>query len=295
VLSADYYDILGIPKTADEKEIKRAYHQKAMELHPDRNKNDPKAQEKFQELHKAYTTLSNKKKRRIYDQMGSENYERMETGSGDGSSGFQGDVHAEMQSVWEHFSKAFGGGAFGFGFGSPGAHDFFRGGGGFSRMMMQEVRLSFMEAVKGTKKKLRFDVDTSPIEVEFPAGIDNGQQILVDAGDSSQIILTVTVERHPIFQRRALDIFVNRKIDMVDAALGGSIEIPTLDGDTEISVNEGTQNGDKLRLKGKGVRVGHQRGDLYVIVSVVIPSRLTSRQKQLLLEFSREERMKKAA
>jgi len=270
-----------------------------MELHPDRNKNDPQAQGKFQELHKAYTTLSNKKKRRVYDQMGAENYERMESGTGDSASGFHGDMHAEMQSVWEHFSKAFGGGAFGFGFGSPGDHPFFRGGGGFgggfSRMVMQDVRLSFMEAVKGTKKKLRFDIGMSPIEVEFPPGIDNGQQIVVDAGDNSQVILTITVDRHPIFQRRALDIFVNTKIDMVDAALGGTTRVPTLDGDTEISLTEGTQNGDKLRLKGKGVRVGHQRGDLYVVVSVVIPSRLTSRQKQLLIEFSREERMKKAA
>lgn len=204
-------------------------------------------------------------------------------------------MHPDMQSVFEHFSKAFGGGAFGFNFGGSGAHDFFRGGGGFNRMMMQEIRLTFMEAIKGTKKKLRFDTDMSPVDVEFPAGIDTGQQIIVEAGDNSQVILTVTVERHPIFQRRALDIFVNTKIDMVEAALGGTTRIPTLEGDTEIPLGSGTQNGDKLRLRGKGVRVGHQRGDLYVVISVVIPSRLTDRQRQLLVEFSKEERMKKVA
>ena len=200
-----------------------------------------------------------------------------------------------MHTVFEHFSKAFGGGAFGFHFGG-GMEDFFRGsGGGFSRMTMQEVGLSFMEAVKGTTKKIRFDAGMSPIEVEFPAGIDTGQQVIVEAPDGGQIILTAIVDRHPIFERRALDIIVHSKIGIVEAALGGSTEVPTLEGNTRISFNEGTQNGDKLRLKGKGVRIGQQRGDLYVFISVIVPSRLTAKQKELLIEFSKEELAKKAA
>lgn len=206
-------------------------------------------------------------------------------------------MHADFQTVWENFSKAFGGGGpFGFHFGgAANMDDFFRGGGGFSRMMMQEIRLSFMEAVKGTKKKLRFGPGMSPVDVDFPAGIDSGQQLIVEAEENNQVVLTVTVDRHPIFQRRGLDIFVHTKIDMVEAALGGQTQIPTLDGNTEIEFNEGTQNGDKLRLKGKGVRVGQQRGDLYVIISIVIPSRLTGRQRALLLEYMKEERLKNAA
>lgn len=201
-----------------------------------------------------------------------------------------GDVH----KVWEQFSKAFGGGGFGFSFGGiHGHHDFFRGG--FSRMMMQEIRLSFMEAVKGTSKKLNVDPGMAPIDVQFPAGIDNGQQIVVETEDNSQLILTVSVDPHPIFQRRALDIFVNAKIDMVDAALGGTTRVPTLDGDTQISFGEGTQHGDKLRLKGKGVRVGQQRGDMYVVIGILVPTRLTNRQRQFLIDFNKERQLTKAA
>lgn len=109
------------------------------------------------------------------------------------------------------------------------------------------------------------------------------------------MILTIQVDRHPIFQRKALDLYVNTKIDMVEAALGGTTHIPTLEGDSEIAFNEGTQHGDKLRLRGKGVRVGQQRGDLFVVISIEVPSRLTNRQRQLLLEFSKEEKLKKAA
>jgi len=162
-------------------------------------------------------------------------------------------------------------------------------------MMMHDVRLSFMEAINGTSKKIRVHPNFNPVDVEFPAGIDSGQQILVDAGSDTQLVLTVTVEKHPIFRWKGLDIYVDTKIDMVDAALGGTTSVPSLEGKTQVTFHEGTQSGDRLRLRGKGVRVGAQRGDMYVGISVVIPSRLTDRQKELLIEFSKEERLKKAA
>lgn len=119
--------------------------------------------------------------------------------------------------------------------------------------------------------------------------------MVVETGKDIQVILSITVGSHPVFQRKGLDLLVNADIDLVEATLGGTIRVPTLEKDTEISIPAGTQYGDKLRLRAKGIRQNGRIGDLYVIVKVIVPKRLSERQKELLYQFMEEEKLKKAA
>lgn len=280
----DYYKILGVPRNADEKEIKKAYYKLAMTHHPDRNKGDKHAQEKFQEIQKAYQTLSDPEKRSIYDQVGPDNFERMGSGSGAGPQWQEG---PNLDEVFKHFQNIFGRGMNMGPFG-----DMFHGfQGGMRSMVMLNVRISFMEAVNGVKKTVR-GPNGDRIDVDIPPGVDNGNVLRVD----DEIVLNVHVQPHPIFSRDGLDIFCEATVDMVDAALGGRVTVPSLNGDVEVILHEGTQHGDKLRLGRKGIRsIDGSTGDQYVSVKVSIPRSLTARQRQLLSEFAEEEQSKKAA
>lgn len=281
----DYYDILGVPRTATDKQLKEAYYRLAMKLHPDRNKDDPNAQAKFQELHNAYTTLSNPEKRHIYDQVGPDNFERMDSGGGAGSWEQGGAGMPNVEDIFKHFSDVFG--AFG-------GDAFFDRGfgrmGGMRSMVMMNVSLTFMEAVHGVRKNVKLP-NGRKVEINVPAGVDSGTALQVEGA-----VLIVDVRPHRIFQRDGLNIFCEATVDMVDAVLGGRMTVPSLAGDTELFIQEGTQHGDRLRLTGKGIRAaGGATGHQYVIVRIAIPRKVTDRQRQLLLEFAEEEQAKKAA
>ncbi|CAD7705075.1 unnamed protein product [Ostreobium quekettii] len=253
-----------------------------MKLHPDRNKDDPDAQAKFQELHKAYTTLSDREKRQIYDQVGQDQYERMESAGGAGAWDQGGNI-PNAEDIFRHFQDIFGG--FGDAFFTQ------RGFGGFRGMTITNITLSFMEAVHGVRKQVRLP-NGKKIEVNIPAGIDHGQAIQVE----DQAILAIEVKPHRYFRRDGLDIICETSVDIVEAILGGRVVVPSLSGDTEVYLQAGTQHGDRLRLSGKGVRPERGRsGDQYIVIRVVIPRKVTARQRQLLLEFAEEEQSKKAA
>ncbi len=347
----DYYEVLGVSKTATEDEIKKAYRQVAKKYHPDMNPGDKEAEAKFKEASEAYAILSDTEKRRQYDQFGHAAFEQ----GGGGAGGFE--FTGDMSDI---FGDLFG--------------DFFGGGRRRANTGPMKgantragIRITFEEAVFGTEKELELNlkeecatchgsgakpgsssetcskcggqgqvvftqqslfgmtrsVQTCPdcrgtgkiirekcldchgagyltkrkkIQVTIPAGIDNGQSIRIRGkgepgergGEWGDLLVEVSVSRHPIFQRQEYDIYSTAPMSFAQAALGGDVRISTVDGDVLYSVAPGTQTDTKVRLRGKGVptlRNKQVRGDHYVTLVVQVPSKLTGEQKELLKKF----------
>jgi curved DNA-binding protein len=277
-----YYDILGVPKRATEDEIKKAFKKKALEYHPDHNKNDPKAEEKFKDVNEAYAVLKDKDKRKQYDQFGAEGFKKRYTQE-DIFQGF------DMNEIFQGFG--FGGG------GPPGFEDFF--GGGRSRRprkgqdMMSDITVTFEEAARGTEKKFTIDrggrnEDTS---VKVPPGISEGKKLRLagrgfpgsQGGPSGDLYFKVHVLPHPIYKREGNDIVVEHTVNLTDALLGTIIQVPTLEGEKQVKVPSGTQSHSKLRLRGLGIHSrGGDRGDQYVRILVHLPKTLTPEQSKLI-------------
>ncbi len=357
----DYYDILGVSKTADDKEIKKAYRKLAMKYHPDKNPDDKEAEEKFKEINEAYEVLSDEEKRHIYDQYGADAVNGQGFG-GAGASGFGGfggfeDIFADI-------------------FGSASGFGGFSGFGGSSRRgprpgadIKQSVTIDFKDAAFGKKIEIKVNRNeecenchgsgckpgtnkktcsncggsgvvrevrqtpfgnmasqktcpkcngtgeeiespcgkcsgsgsvrkTKTVEVNIPAGIDDGQVIRLSGqgefGDKGaprgDLYIVVNVLADKIFKRDGYDIYVDMPITFVQAALGDDVQVPTIDGDVKYSIPAGTQTGTVFRLKGKGVQRMNStsRGDQYVKVIVEVPKKLSERQKELLREFADE-------
>jgi curved DNA-binding protein len=278
-----YYDILGVSKGASDNDIKKAFKKKAMQYHPDHNKNDPKAEEKFKDVNEAYAVLKDKDKRKQYDQFGAEGFKKRYT----------------QEDIFQGFdiNDIFQG--FGFGGGRPpaGFEDFF--GGGRSRRprkgqdMMSEITVTFEEAARGTEKKFTIDrggrnEDTS---VKVPAGISEGKKLRLagkgfpgsHGGPSGDLYFKVHVLPHPIFKREGNDIVVEHTVNLTDALLGTIIQVPTLEGEKQVKVPAGTQPMTRLRLRGLGMHSrGGDRGDQYVKIIVGYPKSLTPEQAELI-------------
>ncbi|MDF2589766.1 MAG: chaperone protein DnaJ [Anaerocolumna sp.] len=349
----DYYEVLGISKTASDDEIKKAYRQLAKKYHPDANPGDKEAEAKFKEASEAYAVLSDADKRRQYDQFGHSAF--------DGGAGGAGGFDFNNMDMGDIFGDIFG--------------DLF--GGGRTRRtsngpmkgpnVRTGVRITFGESVTGVEKELELNlkeechtchgsgakpgtstesckkcggkgqvvytqqslfgmvrnVQTCPdcngtgkvvkdkctdcygsgyvtqkkkIQVSIPAGIDNGQSIRirdkgepgVNGGERGDLLVEVSVSRHPIFQRQDYDVYSTAPISFAQAALGGDVRISTVDGDVLYTVKPGTQTDTKVRLRGKGIptlRNKQVRGDHYVTLVVQVPTKLTSEQKDLLQKF----------
>lgn len=356
----DYYEVLGVDRSASESEIKKAYRKVAKKYHPDTNPGNQEAEAKFKEASEAYEVLSDPEKKSQYDQFG----------------------HA----AFEQGAGGFGGGGFGgFDFGGGDMGDIFGdlfggmfGGGGRARQAQQNrptqgahvrarIHVTFEEAVFGTTKKIEIslkeeckschgsgakagtsptkcpkcdgkgqvvftqqsmfgtvrNVQTCPdcngsgtiikdkcpdcsgtgyvserktIEVTVPAGIDNGQSIRIrgkgepgtNGGPRGDLLVVVSVDRHPKFQRQDYDIFSTEAISFTQAALGAVIQIQTVDGPKEYTIKPGTQTDTRVRLKGSGVpsiRNKNVRGDHYITLVVEVPERLNSEQKEALKKF----------
>ncbi|GBF98383.1 molecular chaperone [Raphidocelis subcapitata] len=293
----DYYDVLGVPRSASDQDVKKAYYKLAKKYHPDTNKGDSEAAKKFQEVSKAYETLRDPEKRRLHDALGREGMERMETEGGapggGGPGGFPGGFPGgggggfpfNMQSIFEQLFRD-----------DPQYGAFFRG----EAIVETTITLSFMEAAKGATKRISLGgiagVSAAPIDIDIPAGVDSGQTIQVPApapdapGGRLRVLLRVEVEPHPLFQREGMHIHSSLDMRLAEALLGRSVSVPTIDGMAQLTVPAMTQNGDVLRMRGKGVvdPRGRGRGDQLVHVRVVRPANLTDRQRQLLMEFDKE-------
>jgi len=356
----DYYEVLGVDKSADEQTLKKAYRKLAMKYHPDRNPGDKEAEEKFKEINEAYEVLSDSTKRQTYDQFG---HAGMNGQGGFGGQGFGGQGFGGFEDIFgDMFGDIFGGGF---------------GGGGRPRRrgpergadIRQSIQITFEEAAFGKKTSIKVnrseecsechgsgakagtskktcptcngagevrtvqrtpfgniassrtcstcegegEVVESPctkcggkgstrkvktIEVDIPAGIDDGQMIKLagqgelgsKGGPRGDLYIAVSVKNHSLFTREGYDIYFDMPITFAQAALGDEIEVPTLDGKVKYSIPEGTQTGTVFRLREKGIPKlrGNNRGDQYVKVVVDTPKKLNDKQKELLREFAKE-------
>lgn len=290
----DYYEVLGVSKSASAQEIKSAYRKLALEWHPDRNKS-PQAHEKFKEINEAYAVLSDPKKKETYDQFG---HSAFAPGSGMGGGAGQGPFGGfRQQGPFQYYYSSGGQG------GSPfsGFEDmidpfeifeqFFGGGfGGRARARAHptyEISIDFMDAVRGTTKEVhvpRGGAGEGSVRktIKIPAGVDNGSRIRFDEFD-----LLVSVKPDKRFHREGDDVVIEEEIPFSMAALGGVVDVPTVDDTISIRIQPGTQPGTLIRLRGKGVPHvrGSGRGDQYVKIQLKVPTHLSRRQRELLEEL----------
>jgi len=283
-MKQDFYETLGVSRSATKDEIKSAYRKQAMQWHPDRNKS-PDAEEKFKEINEAYEVLSNAEKRSAYDQFG---HAAFDPNSGN----FGGHTYSQQNGPFNFTWQSQGGdqGAdFDFGgFSNPfDIFEQFFGGGGFGMGSQQrrqvptyKIELSFLDAALGCEKEV--SLDGSKKKIKIPAGVDDGQRIKF-----RDFNLYIDVLPDKIFKRDGNDVYVNQNISISQAILGDIIEVPTLTDRLKIRVKSGTQPNTLVRLRGQGIKDvnGYGVGDLYIRLNIVIPSRLSAKQKDLLKEM----------
>lgn len=345
----DFYDVLGVDSSADDKEIKKAYRRLAMKYHPDRNPDDAEAEAKFKEATEAYEILSDSQKKSAYDQYGHAGVDPNSAGGGGfgGGSGNFSDIFGDV------FGDIFGGG----GSSSRGGQRSSRGAD-----LRYNLELDLEDAVRGKSVKIRVPTQVSckpcggsgaakgskpetcstchgqgqvrmqqgffsvqqtcptcrgrgqiikdpctachgtgiqeenkTLSVKVPAGVDTGDRIRLSGegeagamgGPSGDLYVQVSVKEHPIFVRDANNLYCDVPISVVDASLGGELEVPTLDGRVKLKIPPETQSGKMFRLRGKGVAPvrGGATGDLMCRVNVETPVNLTKKQKDLLKQF----------
>ncbi|MBD0279422.1 MAG: J domain-containing protein [Flavisolibacter sp.] len=301
----DYYKILGVDKNASEEEIKKAYRKLARKYHPDVNPNNKEAHKKFQEINEANEVLSDPEKRKKYDQYGehwkhADEFEKARRAGG-GTGRRQG----------QPFSGDFGGGGgFSETYSEGDFSDFFESlfgrqeGSSRRKSNVQfkgqdfqaELHLTLREAYETHKRVLT--INGNNVRITIPAGVENGQVIKlkghggpgVNGGPNGDLYITFVIEDDPQFKRLGSDLYTTIDLDLYTAVLGGEVTVDALSGKVKLKVASETQNGTKIRLKGKGFPVYKQEGqfgDLYITYQIKIPTNLTERQKELFRELAK--------
>lgn len=271
----DYYEVLGVSKTAPESEIKAAYRKKALEWHPDRNKS-PNANERFKEINEAFEALSDPKKRQIYDQYGHAGSQFNRPGGGSQSYSYSGNINDIFEQM------GFGGSSDPFDI----FESFFGGGSPFGRSQQKrrnvyEITITFDEAAHGCDKQIRIGNDTKTIKI--PAGVDNGNRIRFSDFD-----LSIRVKPSTVFQREGQDIYVEKLISYSDAVLGTDAVVQTLEKPTRIKIKPGTVSGTLIRLREFGLphpNSQHHRGDLYIVIKITVPTSVSTAMRRMLEEL----------
>jgi curved DNA-binding protein len=317
----DYYAILGVPKTASEKEIRSAYRKLARQHHPDVNPGDEEAEERFKQIAEAYEVLSDPEKRRQYDQLGSRwrEYEQWQRAGGQPGEAFdwqdisgqkRGGARHEYRTVNEEDLEDLFGNAHPF---SDFFESFFarqprgterarrsRAGGDLET----PIEVTLAEAYRGTNRVISLqtpDGRTRRLEVRIPPGVTDGTRVRVagqgepgqSGGPAGDLVLVVSVLPDPRFERRGNDLYTEVRVPLTTVLLGGEAHVPTPDGRTlALTIPPGTQDGRVFRLRGQGMPQLNQpdrRGDLYAEVHVRLPEQLPPRQRELLEQFARLE------
>ncbi len=299
----DYYNILGVERSADQKDIKRAYRKLARQYHPDVNPGDKAAEDRFKDINEAYEVLGDDEKRKQYDRLGSQ-YQQWQQMGGQGSvpwedlfrqAGGQQNIQYDMNGTdsFADILNAFFSGGMG---GARGGRQRTRQAAGMrGRDIEQEVRISLHEAYHGTRRD--FNRNGRRLSVAIPPGAKTGSRVRVAGkgesgyagGPPGDLFLVVTVADDPTYERSGDDLTREWPLDLYTAVLGGEVEVPTLAGSVRLKVPPGTQSGQKFRLAGRGMPRLNQsgsHGDLYVRMLVQVPTHLTDREKELFEELS---------
>jgi curved DNA-binding protein len=320
----DYYEILGVPRTATADEIKKAHRKLVRKYHPDVNKDNKQAEDKFKEAQEAYDVLSEPGKRRNYDQFGHagvaaggdpnagaggdpwEAFRRSQQGAGDGR-GRGGSYQwraapgvsvedAEGTDFGDIFEQLFGSrGGGGAGRGGPAGF-----GGARSRPRPEPQRgadvehpvtLTFEQAARGTTIPLQINRDgrLETIDIKIPPGVKDGSRVRIRGkgqesagGEQGDLYIVTRVQEHPYFRRDGLDILLDVPISVYEALLGTKVEVPTLEGKVTITIPPGTSSHAKLRIKGRGIERGEQKGDQLCVIKIIVPKGLDDEDKKLV-------------
>ena len=324
----DYYDILGVKRTATADEIKKAHRKLVRKFHPDVNKDNKQAEEKFKEAQEAYDVLSDETKRRNYDQFGHagvgagsapgaggdpwEAFRRAQQGRGGGGGGgggsyswrpgpgvtvedFQG--QGDFGDIFEQLFGGRGGAGAGAGAG-------FRPGGGTRARQPQRgadlehnVTLTFAQAARGTTLPLQISRDgkIETIDIKIPAGVNEGSRVRIkgkgqDAvgGESGDLFIITNIHPHPYFRRDGLDILLDVPISVYEALSGTKVEVPTLEGPVTMTIPPGTSSHSKLRIKARGIERGGEKGDQFCVIKIVVPKALDDDDKKLIAELEKK-------
>jgi DnaJ-class molecular chaperone len=321
----DYYDILGVPRTASADEIKKAHRKLVRKFHPDVNKNNPAATEKFKEAQAAYDVLSDTTKRQNYDQFGHAGVDIGAGGVGGGRPGaggadpFEAFRRAQQnrrgaggQQTWspnagttvedfdvngngnfsDIFEQLFGGRAGGGGRPSP---------RGATRQpapkgadIEHPVKLTFEQAARGTTLPLQIDSEgkIETIEIKIPAGVKDGSRIRIKGrgqrshGEPGDLYIVTAVQPHAFYRRDGLDVYMDLPLSLYEAVLGTKVQVPTLDGSVTLTVPPGTGGGAKMRIKGRGIERGTEKGDQFVEIRVSVPKGLETEDRELIEKLS---------
>ena len=311
----DYYDTLGISRDADQKEIRKAYRKLAAKYHPDRNPDDPSAEERFKEVNEAYTVLNDEEKRKFYDRYGSAEGRPNFAGGAGGAGGFSGGFGSSFGGpppggaaegdFSDFFQSLFGGG-----FAGAGGQSFFTTTSTAGRtrdpfQSMQEraprradasIEVSLGEAYSGDSKVV--SVDGRRLEVTLPKGARDGSKLRLrgQAPGGGDLYLTVQLEEHPIFKLEGDNVRVVADVPDYVAALGGKVRVMTLDGDVEMNLPAATQSGRSFRLRGRGwPKKDGSRGDQFVEIRATIPETLSDAQIKVYEQLRELSEVKAAA
>jgi curved DNA-binding protein len=301
--SRDFYEALGVPRGASDEEVRRAYRRLARQYHPDVNK-EPGAEERFKEISEAYEVLRDPEKREQYDRFGAnwraaQEAARQGRGPGPAGGGFEGsggrggfeDVRVEFGEggIDDLFEGLFGRGG--------------RGGraGGFDGFAMRgvdqeaELELTLEEAARGGPRRISL-ADGRTLEVNIPRGVRDGQRIRLagegepgaGGGPTGDLFLRVRIRPHPRFRLEGRDLYVDLPVTPWEAALGASLAVPTLDGTARLKVPPGSSSGRRLRLRGQGfpTGAGDAAGDLYAVVKIMVPKKLTKKERELFEQLA---------
>ena len=298
----DPYEVLGVPRTANQDEIKKSYRRLAKKLHPDANKNDAKAAVKFAELNAAYEILGEDDKRKAFDRgeidaegkprfrgfegmgaqpggfegfetftWGPEGFRRSRGGAGGGKGGFGG-IDDILKNMFGQQARARGGRA-----GTQFEFDDFAGGGRGQDVAAQ-ITITLAEAAKGGARRVHLP-NGKEVEIKIPTGLADGQQIRLkgqgypapSGGQAGDALITINIAPHPYLKPDGTNLRVEVPITLYEAVLGAKVRVPTLDGAVELAIPPGASAGRTFRLKGKGLPATSGRGDLYASVRIVLP------------------------
>lgn len=305
----DFYEVLGVSRSATPEELRRAHRKLVRQYHPDMNRDNPAATEKFKEVQEAYDALSDPQRRKQYDQFGHDAF----GGAGyppPGAEGFRGARQSSGGARRGRTSPNVSVEDVDFGnFGGGDASDIFeqmfgarRGAGraGRGRAAPEPTRgadvehtvtLSFEQAARGYTLPLQMNRggQLETIEMKIPAGVKDGSRVRVrgkgqggTGGAPGDLYVTTRVKEHPYFHRDELNILVDIPITVYEALLGVKLDVPTLEGKVTLTVPPGTSSGSKLRIKGRGIERGEEQGDQYVVIKVIVPKELDEDDRKLV-------------